>query len=195
QVGVEMQESLFKYLAGLCDADGSLSFNFKRDKNRDGRYFFGLSFHLCAADAVDKEGFVASLPERIGLGSIARYGARQQFVNWNVSKRSDIEMLLPRLIKHMVVKAQHWQWMLNYWRAHRGQPYNGRTVSEEERVALTATCKESRKTRVGPLKPKNHPTWAWLAGYLDGDGCYTYRKNFAKSNGYVQLSASVSAVA
>src|SRR5690606_38752957 len=34
---------------------------------------------------------------------------------------------------------------------------------------------ESRKN-TGPLKPKKHPTWAWVAGYLDGDGCYYMRQ-------------------
>ncbi len=189
-----MNESLVKYLAGLCDADGSLSFNFKRDTNRADRYFVGLMLHLCAADAVDKDGFVSSLPRAISMGSVVRYGTHKQFANWIVAKRSDLEMLLPRLIKHMAVKAQHWQWMLDYWRNHRGQDYSERTVSENERVALTAACKESRRTRQGPLKPKNHPTWAWLAGYLDGDGCYTYRKNFA-NNGYWQWTINVSAVA
>jgi hypothetical protein len=190
-----MQESLFKYLAGLCDADGSLSFNFKRDKNRPDRFFYGLTFNLCAAAAVDRNGFVPSLPEVTGFGSIVRYGAKKQFANWTVTKRSDLEMLLPRLIKHMMVKARHWQWMLDYWREHRGRSYSERTVSEEERIALTAACKESRRTRVGPLKPRNHPAWGWLAGYLDGDGTYTHRENFVKTNGYWQLTSNVSAVA
>jgi hypothetical protein len=193
-MGVEMHESLFKYLAGLSDADGSLSFNFKRDQNRLDRYFYGLSFHLSAADAVDKKGFVASLPELTGFGSVTRYGANKQFVNWNVAKRSDIEMLLPRLIKHMMLKAKHWQWMLDFWRDHRGQRYSERTVSEEERATLTAACKESRRSRIGPLKPRNHPSWAWLAGYLDGDGCYTHRENFV-NRGYWQWTSHVSAVA
>lgn len=194
-MGVGMQESLFKYLAGLCDADGSLSFNFRRDHNRPDRHFYGLLFHLTAADAVDRGGFVASLPVATGFGSVTRYGAHNQFANWVVAKRSDVEMLLPRLIKHMVIKAKHWQWMLDYWREHRGQDYSERTVSEEERAALTASCKDSRKTRVGPIKPKNHPTWAWLAGYLDGDGTYTYRSHFERTRGYMQLTSSVSVVA
>jgi hypothetical protein len=190
-----MQESLFKYLAGLCDADGSLSFNFRRDQNRPDRFFFGLLFHLSASDAVDRNGFVASLPEVTGFGSVVRDGARKQFVTWKIAKRSDVEMLLPRLIKHMMLKARHWQWMLDYWRDHRGQGYSERTVSEEERASLTAACKESRRMRMGPVKSRNHPAWGWLAGYLDGDGCYTHRENFAKSNGYWQLSSNVSAVA
>jgi len=95
----------------------------------------------------------------------------------------------------VALKACHWQWMLDYWRDHRGQEYSERTVSDEERAALTVACKESRRTRVGPLKARNHPSWAWLAGYLDGDGCYTHRENFDKTRGYWQLSSNVSAVA
>lgn len=189
-----MNESLVKYLAGLLDADGSLSFNFKCDYARPDRHFIGLALHLTSSDAIDRHGFVQSLPSITGFGSVSRYGKQSQFAVWNVSKRSDLEMLLPRIIKHMVIKAQHWQWLLDYWRTHRGLDYSERTVSEDERNALSMVCKQSRKTRVGPLKPKNHPTWAWLAGYLDGDGCYSYRSNVANT-GYRQWTMNVSACA
>lgn len=187
-----LNESLVKYLAGLLDADGSLSFNFKRDPNRPGRCFVGLNLHLTASDAVDKHGFVEGLPELTGMGVVTRYGANDQFAKWVVSKRADVEMLVPRLTKHMVIKARHWQWLLETWRDRRA---NGATVSDQERDELTAASKESRATRVGPLRPKNHPTWAWVAGYLDGDGCYNYRRHYAKTTGYYQWSISVTAVA
>lgn len=187
-----MNESLVKYLAGLLDADGSLSFNFKHDQNRPGRYFIGLNLHLTASDAVDRNGFVGSLPQLTGMGSTHRYGERKQFLVWSVGKRADLERLLPRLTKHMVIKAKHWQWMLDTWRALR---QNSNTVSEGERERLSAASKESRNTRVGPLKPKNHPTWAWLAGYLDGDGWYRYQKTYAKTIGHWQWSMSMGAVA
>ncbi len=99
-------------------------------------------------------------------------------------------MLLPRVTKHMVIKAKHWQWMLDTWRMTRA---NGKTCSMEERERLTLASKESRRRNVGPLRPKNHPTWAWLAGYLDGDGYYSYRCR--KQNGYVQWNMFVSACA
>jgi hypothetical protein len=72
----------------------------------------------------------------------------------------------------MVIKAKHWQWLLDTWRTWR---VNTKTCSTQERDELTRLSKESRRVRVGPIKPKNHPTWAWLAGYLDGDGWYSYR--------------------
>ena len=168
-----LNESLVKYLAGLLDADGSLSFAFKHDQNREGRYFVSLSLRLASSDAVDKTGFVDSLPKLTSMGSISRYGEHNQWITWIVNKRADLEMLLPRLIKHMVIKARHWQWLLEMWRTARSE---SKTVTLQERDILTAASKESRKLRFGPIHPKNHPTWAWTAGYFDGDGCYSYRR-------------------
>lgn len=185
-----MQESLVKYLAGLLDADGSLSFAFKHDQNREGRYFVGLTMHLASSMAVDKNGFIDDLPSRTGMGSFCKSGDRKQFKTWSLSKRADLEMLLPRLIKHMVIKAQHWQWLLDVWRNSRAAD---KTCSLSEREALTQASKESRRLNRGPIHPKNHPTWAWLAGYLDGDGCYAYRSHVF--NGYRQWTINVSAVA
>jgi hypothetical protein len=172
------------------DADGSLSFSFKNDQNRTDRYFLGLALSLASSDAVDKVGFVSDLPSATGLGSVARYGKNSQFITWKVSKRADLEMLVPRLIKHMVIKAKHWQWVLDMWRDTRA---DNKTVSLAERESLSEASKQSRKANVGPLKPKNHPTWAWLAGYLDGDGWYSYRSGIY--NGYQQWTISVGAVA
>ena len=183
-----MNESLVKYLAGLLDADGSLSFSFKPDTNNPGRCYVGLTLKLSASDAVDKKGFVTTLPALTGMGGVTRGGAKSQFVNWIITRRADLEMLLPRLVKHMVIKAQHWQWLLDKWRDMRTL---SKTVSDLERETLSTESKESRAARVGPIKPKNHPTWAWLAGYLDGDGWYSYRKHFAKTTGYWQWSMSV----
>lgn len=171
-----MNESLVKYLAGLLDADGSASFNFKRDIRYPDKLYVLLRISLASSDAVDRHGFVESLPELTKMGGTSRYGKSRQFVTWTVTKQADVEMLLPRLVKHMVIKAQHWQWMLETWRAHRG-----RVVSDEERAILEVSSKASRRTRLGPLRPKNHPTWAWLAGYLDGDGYYTCQPVKGKS--------------
>jgi len=162
-----MKENLVKYLAGLLDADGSLSFSFKKYEKAEDVFFLGLQMRLAASDAIDHHGFVASLPEETGMGGISRYGKDKQYITWTVSKRSDLEMLLPRLIKHMVIKGKHWKWLLEKWREQRSV-----WLSSKDREQLTASSKVSRIENAGPAKPKNHPTWAWLAGYLDGDGWY-----------------------
>ena len=139
--GAGIDESFVKYLAGLLDADGSLSFNFKRDLNRPDRYFLSLSLRLTSSDAVDKHGFVENLPKTHGIGSVSRYGKRLQFTAWSVSRRADLEVLLPRIIKHMVIKAKHWQWILDTWRETR---VGGKTLSLDERAQLTLASSSSR---------------------------------------------------
>lgn len=166
-----MNESLVKYLAGLLDADGCLSF--EKHMGQDNRIRIGIKLSLVAANHIDRHGFVPSLPKLTGMGNTSMtYG---KYVCWSVGKRSELEMLLPRLIKHMVIKAKHWQWLLDYWRIYRSQDRGQKSLSLEEWNTLYAQYKTSRATNVGPIKPKNHPTWAWLAGYLDGDGCYSFR--------------------
>lgn len=165
-----MNESLVKYLAGLLDADGSLRFD--SHKGQDGRVRLGLKLDLVAAEHIDRNGFVPSLPELTGFGKCYK---RDVYNYWVVCNRADLEMLLPRLIKHMVVKAQHWNWLFEFWREFRSQEKGQKSISLKEWEVLAQASKESRKLRVGPLKPKKHPTWAWVAGFLDGDGCYSFR--------------------
>lgn len=189
-----MKETLVKYLAGLLDADGSLSFDLKAyDKADNGTFFLGLALSLASSDAVDTRGFVDKLPEETGMGVVSRYGKEKQFKSWKVHKRADLERLLPRLIKHMVIKGKHWQWLLDRWREHRGA-----MLPAEMRGELAAASKQSRLENRGPVKPKNHPTWAWLAGLIDGDGCYACRRNKCgtyKGTQYHQWTMNVGAVA
>lgn len=167
-----MNESLVKYLAGLLDADGSLSFQFKAHHSRAGMFYFGLAIRITSSRNVDQKGYVLSLPKETGMGLCTSNGKDDVFSVWHVTKRAELEMLLPRLIKHMVVKGTHWNWMLQTWRHHRTS--NG-PMDSETMERLKAECAHSRASNAGPLKPKNHPTWAWLAGFLDGDGHYSNR--------------------
>lgn len=172
-----MNESLVKYLAGLLDADGCLSFD--PTTGYDGNVRVSLKLTLTAADTIDRGGFVLSLPGITGAGKTHR--TYDKYTTWAVCHRADLERLLPRLIKHMVIKAKHWQWMLDFWRDYRSQEKGQKNLSQEEWQSLRQQYKESRVTRVGPIKPKNHPTWAWLAGYLDGDGCFSFRTSKNKN--------------
>lgn len=165
-----VNESIIKHLAGLCDADGSLSFESHR--SYDERVRISLKLHLASSDAIDHHGFVASLPELTGFGNFNRYHDR--YNQWFVGHRNELEMLVPRLIKHMYVKARHWQWLMDYWREHRSQAKGAKSLTDDEWKALQEQSRASR-LNVGPLKPKNNPSWAWLAGFLDGDGCFSFR--------------------
>lgn len=164
------------------DSDGCISFNF-RNESGPGNTTLTLRIIIASSDDVDRRGFFESLPKVTGFGTSCRHGDKLQYINWVVTSRRDIEMLVPRLLKHMCVKAKHLQRMFEKWKEVRGKP-----LTPEECEDLRMFSKESRYDS-GPLKPKNHPSWAWTAGYLDGNGSFgLYRRS--KGCYRVRVSAS-----
>lgn len=164
-----MNETLVKYLAGLVDADGCISLLYRPIK---GGWRLQLHLSLSGAVSIDKHDFIKSLPLSTKLGTTtSRQPENRAKQNvWHVCKRSDLEKLLPRLIKHMVVKGGHFQWCLDMLRNTKNKVLSDKDVS-----ALKAAHYISRRESV--RKSKNHPTWAWTAGFLDGDGYYSLRHN------------------
>lgn len=166
-----LNESEIKYLAGLLDADGSLSV--KIVKNAQGRLYMGLLLEISAAVGYDKKGYLPSLAGRgHGTCAIKRYEspAHQDAYVWRMQSRKDLNTFLPRVTKHMVIKGAHWRRLYDLYVQNEGQELTP-AVAEQ----LKAYSAASRKA-TGPIKPKNHPTWAWVAGYLDGDGSYQLPK-------------------
>lgn len=161
-----MNETLIKYLSGLLDADGSISLQFHNVNKEKGTCTIGMCIQVSSSTAVDKHGFIDSLPMLTGFGISTPETARPHITKWTVQSRSHLEMLIPRLVKHMVVKGRHLQRLYDKWREKRGA-----SISLEEAESLKEFSKSSRLDS-GPMKPKNHPSWAWTAGYLDGNGSY-----------------------
>lgn len=159
-----MKETEVKYLAGLIDADGCISFDYTQNRPY-------LTIRLTAADSIDKQNYVYRLPETTGYGSSCKKSKRGGWSPvsvWTVSRRKDLEMLVPRLVKHLVIKGKHLQRMFFKW-----QEYRGKTLTDIEVEQLKIFTKASRAD-AGPVKHKKHPSWAWVAGYLDGDGSYIF---------------------
>lgn len=163
------KENEIKYLAGLLDADGSLSFKFC--KTETGKTYVYLILALSASETVDKHGYVKSLSEKVG--SVCKIEYEKETYSdawkWSIQKRSELDQFLPRVLKHMVIKAKHWLTLYNKYTSLKG-------VDVTDYVEELKEFSMESRNNVGPLKPKKHPTWAWVAGYLDGDGCYTFSK-------------------
>lgn len=155
-------ETESKYLAGLLDADGCLTYGYNNG-------YLSLTMCISMSESIDKDGKMAQyLSSKVGSLYTRKRKEEWSVQNeWVVRKRSDLEKLLPHVIKHMVVKGSQWSLMLETFRN-----YKGVGITEQD---LEALREESSKCR-GPLKPKNHPTWAWVAGYIDGDGWYLCRE-------------------
>lgn len=160
----KLKENQIKYLAGLLDADGSLSLTHNNG-------YLGLILNLELAESCDRDGkYIKSLYSFGGnLYTRKREETWSQTNTWRVGKRSELEMLLPRVIKHMVIKAKHWNYLLSLFRE-----YQGKHISVNEYDLLQEQSRVSR-TNAGPLHEKIHPTWAWVTGYLEGDGWFMLR--------------------
>lgn len=151
-----------KYLAGLLDADGSLVY-----VHNNG--YLHLMLHLSMSESIDRNGTYSKyLGSKVGQISTRKRDDNWAIQNeWVVRKRSDLEKLLPHITKHMVVKGAKWQHMLETFRA-----YKGKVISEGDLVNLRKDASQHK----GSIKFKKHPTWAWTAGYIDGDGWYLKRE-------------------
>lgn len=174
----QIKEEEIKYLAGLMDADGSLYFQFVPYNDK---YNVRLLLKLQQSLSIDRDGkYLKSLQNYCGSTQYIELKDRNpqwsDAYRWNVQNISDLNMIIPRLIKHMVIKAKHWNNLLLCYRE-----IFGKSVTEQEMIALKEFSRLSRLDS-SPIKPKNHPTWAWVAGYLDGDGCYHMRHR-TKGNG------------
>jgi hypothetical protein len=183
---LRFKENEIKYLAGLLDADGSLFFSFV--KYKEDMYNVRLNLVLQQSESIDMNGSLIKYLSGV-MGDylhIELHNKDWSDANrWYITSLKELNMLIPRVVKHMVIKAKHWKRLLD--------KYNnlyGKTVSFEEMMKLKEFSKESRKD-TGPLKPKKHPTWAWVAGYLDGDGCYYMRTRKKWKGIWKELQVSV----
>lgn len=158
----KVKESFIKYLAGLMDSDGCLSLEFRKISNGK----FSVSTRLTLAQRSDRMDMLKL--ELFDIGGSFKTTSYENQSQWVLNKKEELNKLLPRLLKHMVIKAKYWKWLLE-----TKDYYSRNPISEEERESLSLLMKYKRQELAGPLKPKNHPSWAWVAGYLDGDGWYS----------------------
>lgn len=166
-----MKEVDIKYLAGLIDADGSIFFNYTSG-------FTYLTISLDLSSSIDKEfTYTHWLSNELGLNPCISHrepGKWAAQAKITVAKRSTLEVLVPRLLKYLVIKGKHLHTLFHKWKELRGVK-SSKTEIEELRKFVT----QSRKN-VGPVKAKSWLPKAYVAGYLDGDGSYNFRRKCGK---------------
>lgn len=164
-----VKESLKKYLAGFVDSDGTLAFHF--NKTVEGTFTVGLQFSVTQAESNDPDfNLLTLLHESFGVGHLHGPTQRNEkcapIMVWNVRDKTELEKLLPHIIKYMVIKGKHFQRLLE-----KRRELSNKRLTADEVKELKLWSKQSRLD-TGPVKPKNYPSPAWIAGYVDGDGCF-----------------------
>lgn len=164
-----MKETDIKYLAGLLDADGSFFFNYS--KNR-----VYLTIALDLSTGIDRGlKFTNWFCEEMQVIPYIYHRETNadgvDSIKIIISKKSSIEKLVPRILKYLVIKGKHLQRLYCKFKELQGTE-----VTDLEIAELKEFVKQSRLD-AGPVKTKSWLPKAYVAGFIDGDGCYTMKKS------------------
>lgn len=187
-------EQLNKFLAGFIDADGSFYMYFSKD--RVGMYRSYCFTCIDQAASVDyNHSMMKALRSFYNVGSFRTYTQEERhgkslMYSWLIASKDTLK--LTNLIKkHLLIKGTHLDNLLWLQEELRGVP-----LTKEQVEDLKPFIKCSRKNSKWIKQPK-HPSWAWLAGYLAGDGHFRCRikrrvwdKRFDRFTYHNQLSVS-----
>lgn len=150
-----------KYLAGFLDSDGSIQVMWRhldREKKTPEIQRPHLSLEFSQEKSQDKvlylikDAYGGTISYREHSNSC--YGTLRIF-------GKPAELILNRIKKYLIIKAYYAEIVLSIL----GQPHNRKEIS--------SWLKEQRKVYQTPKQ--QYPSRKWLAGYIDGDGCFQAR--------------------
>lgn len=141
-----------KYIAGFMDADGCIAVLWSPDCCRP-------QMTLTASQREDHDSVLDHLQRTVGgsIRTVQVMGGR--YTAWTLCG-SKARMLLDRIRKHLVIKRHYAEVVLGMV---------NRPV--QDRMAAKLMLKAERRVRSEPLP--NFPSRKWMAGYIDGDGCFS----------------------
>lgn len=165
-------EVINKILAGYIDSDGSISLRRSDSKNRN----IQIEVHLVQS-AINDPDFevIRSFYKFYNLGfltyKISSNPKESSQILWRLGSSDSIK-LFNLIGKHLVVKGKHFKFCIE-----RYAELIGEEITDVFWEDIKAEVNKSREENAGPLKIKKHPSWAWLAGYIAGDGHLCCRLN------------------
>lgn len=190
-------EQLNKYLAGLIDSDGSFHLYFSKDRVGEYRTYCFLNVHQSDRNDPQHEMMIALRSfYDIGVLSFFTREENSPMCVWKLASK-ETKKLTNLIKKHLRIKGTHLDNLLWLQDELKGVP-----LREEHIEELKEFSKCSRRNSRWSKHPK-HPSWAWLAGYLAGDGhfrCRLNRQVFDKRNNrlsyhnqlYIQVASHMS---
>lgn len=141
-----------KYFAGFVDADGSITVHVqKRDNDR-----YGLYPKVQVGQLTFRSGNLKEIAETYGAGVKEKVGTDFSVVELTGSKAYTFLNLIKN---HLVIKDEVCEYILSL----------PKEVSKEELKAIKRVVQKLRKKNT---PSKNFPSRRWMAGYIDGDGCF-----------------------
>lgn len=169
-------EQLNKFVAGLFDADGYISFDFCRNKIQ----------LQCGIVLID-ENLIYSLQKHYKMGTIivtdGKLASHSTFYKWAMRSKES-KKFFNLIGKHLRIKATHFRNLVNIHTELEEE-----TLQEDMISSLKEISKESRKNSKWLRHPK-HPSYAWVSGYLAGDGHFEFKKGTKRNPREVVARAS-----
>lgn len=154
-------EVINKILAGYIDSDAYLGIDISSDYLR-----LRLAFSQSASNDPDFE-ILRSFQKFYNVGVVhyrtVDVGDATSRGEWCLCT-GDTVKLLNIIGKHLIIKGKLSEFLLEVYDA-----YKGIKISQEEYKNIKEVLDYFR-TFGSPLKRKKHPSWAWLSGYIAGDG-------------------------
>jgi len=148
-----------KYIAGFLDADGSITLGFNRETRRP-------QLQVVFSQNASQDEVIHRIHEELRCGSICERtsNANTRYSTLTLTQ-SNARMLLNRIGHHLVVKRHF---------AAVAVDLSQRQIEPSEIETVQAYIKVHRYMSSLPVPP--HPSRSWMAGYLDGDGCFAVTK-------------------
>lgn len=142
-----------KYFAGFVDADGSILIQPYKLANGMFKIYPKVNIGQLAFRAQN----LKELADYYDVKLVTREAADMLLVDLNGSKAVSFLMLIK---KHLVIKDELAEYVLSV---------SDKEVTQEELDSIRLVIKQLRKKNT---PTKNHPSRKWMAGYIDGDGCF-----------------------
>jgi hypothetical protein len=141
-----------KYIAGFLDSDGTIGLNFIEAGRRP-------LMRITWTQKACQDEVLSEIHKVIGgkLDAIIVKGGR--YSRLSICGRK-AEALLTRIKKHLVIKRRYADACM-------------KIVSEKVKDPIAVKKQLKAERRIESLPIPNFPTRKWLAGYIDGDGCFS----------------------
>lgn len=178
-------EVINKILAGYIDADGNIGIK------KNGKYY--QLYIILSQAAINDPDFeiLRAFHKFYNLGSLifrfSKNPKESSRCDWRLGTK-DTFKLINLIEKHLVVKGKEFREISMIY-----SNYACTQILDNEFEIIKDLVKKARKLE-GPIKKKKHPSWAWLSGYIAGDGhlcCRLERKRRKfdkKTNKYYDMT-------
>jgi hypothetical protein len=140
-----------KYLAGFLDADGCISLQWPSGK-------LSPQLRMQFSQRSNRDDVLYRIQETFG-GTLDRVTINNGIYTRLTSCGKNAKMVLNRILKYLVIK-----------RHYAGVALEMSNKKSENVEADKLLLKQHRKIKSLPLP--NFPSRKWMAGYIDGDGCF-----------------------